>query len=120
MPRVWNSGCWFEMEDLAGGRRRTVGAGGPLVKRRTTVGAKNAPLPPCYLKDSEMPGGRDRGHLIAEEFGGPNAPENIVPMLSSHNRRGGPWDQTEGQIKNNQRASQAARSRLISSLEFSQ
>lgn len=39
-----------------------------------------------------------RGHLIALEFGGPDAKENLVPMYGGFNANHGLWRQLEGEI----------------------
>jgi hypothetical protein len=44
--------------------------------------------------DGTIGPGFDRGHLIAEQFGGPNVAWNIVPMHAYYNERG-PWRRVE-------------------------
>ena len=101
------NGFTFELETYnQAGNERPVSVVGRLITKRTSIKTKNPPAPLCYAKPDAMPKYCDRGHIVAEQFGGPNIPENIVPMLSSFNRRDGDWKQVEGEVSDLLRTSQ--------------
>jgi hypothetical protein len=54
--------------------------------------------PPVYIPSAAQPTNYDAGHLIADEFGGPNEVGNLVPIRTVVNV-GGAWRQMENWIK---------------------
>lgn len=54
--------------------------------------------PPVYIPSGAQPTNYDAGHLIADEFGGPNEVGNLVPILTVVNA-GGAWREMEKWIK---------------------
>ncbi len=70
----------------------------------TRLVAAQAPQPLSqYPLGSDAPGYRlehtERGHIIGLQFGGPEHPENLVPMYSDFNGGAGGWGQLERKIK---------------------
>jgi hypothetical protein len=93
------SGCTFLIEDypasvgVAG--KRTIGVSGRMIDKRKTVEKGSIPDPLSGKIPQGL--GLDRGHLIAEELGGPNISANIVPMYAHFNRKGA-WKGLERQL----------------------
>lgn len=100
MPSKKMNGCTFLVEDFLVGvgktAQRTIGVSGRMTKKRKNVDEGSIPEPLSGTLPSGL--GLDRGHVIAEELGGPNISENIVPMYSYFNRRG-TWKGMERQLK---------------------
>lgn len=89
--------CEFGFEEFddprpgqTGKLQRTIRANGPMVAKKTTVSRAGGidPLmgPPSSFAFRVT--GLDRGHLIALGLGGPDCPENMVPMFAQFNQAG--------------------------------
>lgn len=85
----------------SGKLQRTVRASGPLVAKRTNVTRDSTvvPLMGSLASFAFRVTGLDRGHLIALELGGPDCPENLVPMYAQFNQSGD-WKALEKELAN--------------------
>jgi hypothetical protein len=85
----------------SGKLQRTVRASGPLVAKRTNVTRDSTVVPLMGPLGSFAfrVTGLDRGHLIALELGGPDCPENLVPMYAQFNQSG-EWKGLEKELAN--------------------
>jgi hypothetical protein len=73
---------------------RTVAAYGKLIDKKTKVKDSSIPEPLTGPTGLSF----DKGHIIAQEFGGPNISINICPMYAYFNRKGG-WKSIERRLK---------------------
>lgn len=83
----------------SGKLQRTVEVSGRLAAKRTNVSRDSTiePLMGALSSFAFRVTGLDRGHLIALGLGGPDCPENLVPMYAQFNQRGG-WKALEKQL----------------------
>lgn len=98
--------CKFVFEEFddprpggSGKLQRTVKASGPLLAKRTKVSRDTTivPLMGPLSSFAFRVTGLDRGHLIALELGGPDCPENLVPMYAQFNQSG-EWKALEKEL----------------------
>lgn len=79
-------------------RERARGVSGRLVEKWKNVEKSKIPDPLMGEIKALFPYNvMDKGHIIARELGGPNIPENVVPMYGYFNRRG-MWKAKERQL----------------------
>lgn len=84
-------------------RERPVSLTGSLINKQKGGGTKvQAAVPVALIGTPGIADARplntNAGHLLATQFGGPNVPENIVPMYASFNQHGA-WKSLEEKLR---------------------